>query len=167
MYRSDVPLGTCGLWSVHETFFPVGNATVSGLELSRDGVNWMCDKPEEIESMREGIEEAKRRGGQVLKLGLGLGAFVDLVLESPLVECITVVENSLEVIELVASHVESKHGARVRVVEADGLAWRPDRHFTVGYHDIWLKGPTEEEEKTLLAHYAPYCDWQGVWRCPW
>lgn len=167
MYSSDVPLGTCGPWSVHETFYPVGDETIRGRELSRDGINWMCDRPGEIESMREGIEEAKRRGGQVLKSGLGLGAFVDLVLESPAVQCVTVVENSPEVIALVAAHVAYKHGERVRVVEADAYRWQPDRRFTVGYHDIWLKGPTPEEERELLAHYGQHCDWQGVWRCPW
>lgn len=167
MYLSQVPLGKSGEWSMREVFFPVGDATVKGRSLCYGDTDWMCDKPEEIESMRGGIEEAKRRGGQILKLGLGMGVFCDLVLEEPYVACITVIELSPDVIKLVAPTVQERHGARVRLIEADGLTWRPDRYFTVGYHDIWLKGPSAEEEEALLAHYAPHCDWQGVWHCPW
>lgn len=159
-YRSSVPLGKSGDWSVQTVFDDHGQ----GVGLFCGDLNWMVDKPEEIATMMFAVDEARSRGGQILKLGLGLGCFVDLALESPAVERITVIELSPDVLALTGSTM-ARHGERVRIIQADGRTWRPDLRFTVGYHDIWPdpRGQDKAEVNAVIDHFAPWCDWQGVW----
>lgn len=159
---NSVPVGESGDWRVT-------GSPVRRLERAGDGVIFMeADHPHEVETQGAGIEEAKRRGGHVLTTGLGLGMFVERALESPAVECVTVVEGNPDVVALVWPTISLAFGGRVRLIEADARAYTPDRRYTTIWHDIWPTPNAEENRADRAAmepRYAPWCDWQGFWEC--
>jgi hypothetical protein len=64
---------------------------------------WMSDEPQELRQMAEWIRDTKP-AGHVLVGGLGLGVVATWLAQSDMVDQITVVEKSPEVIELVRPH---------------------------------------------------------------
>lgn len=131
---------------------------------------FMTDLYDEWYTQREGIAEACRRGGRALVTGLGLGLVVDSMLATPgsLVESVTVVERSEDVIRLVAPHLRRRWDSRIEVIAADAFSWQPPAgtRFAVGWHDVWPDphGPGVAcEVRELEARYRAICDWQGSW----
>jgi spermidine synthase len=130
----------------------------------------MTDLYDEWWTQRRAIEEARRRGGNVLITGLGLGLIVESMLrpeDSP-IESVTVVERSADVIRLVAPHFLSRYGDRLLVVEADAFDWRPrtGERFSVVWHDIWpnpLDPRIFPEIDRLHRRYENFCAWQWSW----
>ena len=137
--------------------------------LRSGSMDFMTDLYEEWWSQRPAMEEAVRRGGDVLVTGLGLGMVAETILgaEAP-VSSVTVVEASEEVIDLVGTHLEARHPSRLCVVHADAFEWvpPPGTRYSVAWHDIW-PSPFDPrgfaESRELIARYAPYADWQGSW----
>lgn len=129
-------------------------------QLIQGGHQWMTTLPEEIEQQREFIERAH---GSVLITGLGLGAVLQLVLEKPEVTDVTVLEQSVDVINLVASTYQND--ARLEIVCADAFNWVPVHRYDVVWHDIWptVAASNVPEIDALKKRYAPYADWQGAW----
>ena len=130
----------------------------------------MTDLYDEWWTQRAGIDEAVRRGGEVLVTGLGLGLVAESILRHPQsrVERITIVEFSADVIQLVAPYLRSRYPGKIDVIESDAFTWQPprDRRFTVGWHDIWPDPhaiENSDEIRRLEQHYQPWCDWQGFW----
>lgn len=130
----------------------------------------MTDLYYEWWTQRRAILEASSRGGNVLVTGLGLGLVVESMLGDPecSVERVTVVEQSPDVIRLVAPYLSEKFGARVEIVEGSAFDWSPGTgsRFTVGWHDIWPNPHDQErwpEMDVLEERFAPYCEWQGSW----
>ena len=68
----------------------------------QSGREWMAIKPNEIETMRGPIEEAK---GSVITLGLGMGYYTYMVSEKKSVKKITVIERDEKVITLFKKHI--------------------------------------------------------------
>lgn len=184
-YKSTVPVGQSGEWVVeHHTtgkaeadfgklraiigqgggrFVPEG--TYTGLK--RGGRLVMSDTPDEISDQYEVVHEAGRRGGHVLIAGLGLGVTVELVLASSNVEHVTVIENSPDVIALVAPHLLSRHNGRLTIVQADIFDWQPPRgqRYSVAWFDIWggICADNLPEMRRLKRKFARRAAWRGCW----
>ena len=134
----------------------------------------MTDQHDEWWTQRTAITEAVARGGRVLVTGLGLGLVVQAILDEPssTVEEVVIVEQSTDVIHLVAPHLIATYGDRIRVVEGDAFSWDvpAGEQFTVGWHDIWpnpQEARCEDEEAALIDRYASVCGWQGTWSAQW
>lgn len=182
--RSEVPAGRSGAWQVEKVLLPDRDYDPAadprpdcfkyrpGLYtcLRLGPTQYMTDLYDEWWTQRRAVTEALARGGDVLITGLGLGVVVEAVLRDAesTVGRVTVVELSPDVIALVAPHLRSRYPGKVEIVQADAFTWEPpwDRHFTVGWHDIWPDPhppAVATETRRLREHHAPWCAWQGTW----
>lgn len=182
--KSGVPEGRSGAWAVERFVIrdpgrgrpetdtrPSWARAEPGVytRLRSGAVDFMTDLFEEWWSQRPAMEEAVRRGGDVLVTGLGLGMVAGTILEAEApVSSVTVVEASVDVVELVGPHLEALYPDRLTIVAADAFEWvpPPGARYSVAWHDIWPspfdpRGVAESRE--LMARYAPYADWQGSW----
>jgi len=161
--RADVLHARCGDWVTSPMF--AGDDEIYTSLSSGAGV-WMTDLPEEVDTLREAIEQAWQRGGRVLVTGLGLCLFPRLCLRSKSVERVTVIELNNGPIELVGRKWAAEFGDRLEIIQADAFAWRPRRgeRFSVAWHDAWLLPNQEIAGLSLVSRFAHCCDWQGFWR---
>ena len=143
----------------------------------------MTDLYDEWWTQRVAIAEACQRGGSLLITGLGLGLVVESILggDGGRVEQITVLEQSPDVIRLIAPNLLARYPDRLRVEQADAYAWQPPpgHRYDLVWHDIWpnpYAAEVEGQMQLLEARYGAYCDWQGCWpreylwvydRVPW
>lgn len=126
----------------------------------------MSDTPAEIRDHNEAIWRIEKvLDENVLINGLGLGVILKVAMMNERIEKIVVVEISPDVIKLVAPAYT--HDARVHIVQADALVWRPKRgtRFAVVWHDIWpaICSDNLEDMKLLHRSYGKRCSWQGSW----
>ena len=178
---SAVPEGISGEWSIIKVVQPerqtkrrdkrpkpfryrAGTYTC----LQRGGTQFMSDLYDEWWTQREAVQQAIRRGGDILITGLGLGLVVEAIFRSASdkINSVTIVEYSPDVIALVADHLLKQFDGRVRIVNADAFHWRPRKKYTVAWHDIWpdpYGDVVDEEMKRLEKRYSRWCDWQGFW----
>jgi len=109
-----------------------------------------------------------RATGDVLIHGLGIGMCALAVARKPEVKKVLVIENSPDVIKLVAEHLQAQHcGKKIEVREADAFTWKPakgERWNTV-WHDVWptLCADNLPEMAKLHRRFGRRCDWQGSW----
>lgn len=108
--------------------------------LLREGVCWMSITPLEIESQEIGIRLAK---GHVAIFGLGMGWAAAATAMRDRVERVTVVEQDPDVVALhneldLFAQLPPDKRAKIRIVEGDALAWRPDAPVDLLMPDIWL-----------------------------
>lgn len=101
---------------------------------------WMSITPMEIESQAIGVGASY---GHVAVFGMGMGWSAAASALRREVDAVTIVERDPEVIALhrqldVFARLPGGVGAKIRVVEGDALAWRPDRPVDVLMPDIWL-----------------------------
>jgi hypothetical protein len=194
--KCQAPPGRSGAW-VLERFevAPAAPATTAsgpdcaqrrpGLysRLRREGEVFMTDLYDEWWTQRVAILEACRRGGSLLVTGLGLGLVVESILgaDRGRVRAITVLEQSPDVIRLIAPTLLARYPGRLRVEQADAFGWQPlpGRRFDLVWHDIWpnpYAAEVESEMQRLEARYRAHCEWQGCWpreylwvydRVPW
>ena len=104
---------------------------------------WMSITPNEIETMKEPINEAK---GHVLTFGLGMGYFAYMTSNKDEVETVTIVEKDSNVIELFKKVIlpQFKNRDKITIVEADAFEYmesifentKCDYVFTDIYHDV-------------------------------
>jgi len=124
----------------------------------------MSNTPDEISDHTYFIFRA-RRCKTVLINGLGLGMCITAILESDIVEKITVIELSKDVIELVGPTF--KDNPRVEIIQADALEYKPPKGIKYGavWHDIWtyITGANLESMKKLHRKYVRRTQWQGSW----
>ncbi len=181
-FPSDVPEGRSGDWEVRRFELPERECGPEEAErpgwlryrpgrytaLEQGTTVFMTDLYDEWWTQREAMAQGLHRGGEVLVTGLGLGLVIESLLR-PLgsrVERVTVLERSPDVIGLVGPHLEARHGARLRIREADAFDGPPPGRYSVVWHDIWpnphAPGIAPEVE-ALERLYAPCCDWQGSW----
>ncbi|MBS0206165.1 MAG: hypothetical protein JSS49_24995 [Planctomycetes bacterium] len=133
----------------------------------------MTDSLDEWWTQKEAIDQARQRGGRVLITGLGMGLIVEEILGEPRssIELVTVVEQSADVIQLVAAHLMARYPDRLEIEQGDAFAWTPPAgvRYSVVWHDIW-PNPRDPacsgERERLHARFAPCCDWQGAWTVP-
>ncbi len=155
-------VGTVGRWRLTSSGFSIdcgyysGRWAVSGMPvLLRDAhgdgqtwETWMSLSPHEIESQELGCRYAH---GHTAVMGLGMGWVAVNMALNPKVERVTVIERDPEVIELfqrsrALNGLPSHAVAKVRIVLADALEWRPDEKVDFLYADIWQ---SLEEPRTL------------------
>lgn len=121
-----------GYWS--GPILAAGTAT-----LLRGGENWMSITPLEIESQEIGIRLAR---GHVLILGLGMGWAASACACIPAVTALTVVERDPDIIALHEAldpfaQLPQAARAKLRLIEADALAYVPDAPVDLLMPDIW------------------------------
>ena len=138
--------------------------------LRRDQTQFMTDLYDEWWTQREAMAEARKRGGNILITGLGLGLVAEAILrdKNTAVRHITIVEAASDVIALIGLYLQQKYPGRITIVPADAFTWTPERgeHYTVGWHDIWPDPHAASnipEMQLLEDRYRPWCDWQGCW----
>lgn len=183
-FRCELPAGASGPWVVEKVVLPdrdvprpidprpecfhfrPGTYTL----LRRESTQFMTDLYDEWWTQRRVIEETRRRGGDVLLTGLGLGLIAEAVLrdEEARVGRITIVELSEDVVRLVGPWLQARYPGRIEIAHADAFTWEPPsgRRFTVGWHDIWPDPRAEtnrDEIERLRQHHGRWCDWQGFW----
>lgn len=100
---------------------------------------WMSLVPMEVESQAIGIAAAY---GHTAVLGLGMGWCAANVALNPEVERVTVVERDPEIIALVErlgvfTQLPGAARAKIRVIAADALDWRPNDRVDSIQADIW------------------------------
>lgn len=113
----------------------------------------------------------RRAHGRVLIGGLGIGFVILPLLNNPEVESVTVIENSQDVIDLVAHHIEHP---KLTVMLGDVYEFKKhfgkDVRFDCIYFDILpsLCGDNLDEMRKLEAKYRPLLQkngshWIGSW----
>jgi len=103
--------------------------------------SWMSIVPMEVESQEIGIAAAR---GHTVVLGLGMGWCAANVALNPAVDRVTVVERDPQVIALIEAlgifgQLPEEARAKIRIVQADALEWRPDAPVDSVQADIWAK----------------------------
>lgn len=101
---------------------------------------WMLITPNEIETMKEPIQNAN---GKVLTFGLGLGYFLYQVSNKKEVESVTVIENNKKIIELFKKELlpQFPNKNKIKIIEADAYEYSRkikdiDYVFIDIYHDV-------------------------------
>lgn len=100
---------------------------------------WMSLTPHEIESQELACEHAR---GHTVVMGLGMGWVAANIVLNPAVEKVTIVERDPQVIALLdrsgaLDGLGPEARAKLRIVQADALEWRPDDAVDFLYVDIW------------------------------
>ena len=108
--------------------------------LTRGSATWMSLTPMEYESQILGVEAAE---GHVVIMGLGMGWVAAETALRDGVSAVTIVERDPEVIALhrdldLFARLPGGAGGKVRIVEGDAFAWRPDCPVDLLMPDIWL-----------------------------
>ncbi len=104
-----------------------------------NGVEWMTVTPNEIETMREPIANAR---GRVLTLGLGLGYFAFHASQKENVESVTVIERDEKVIALFKEHLleQFPHKEKIHIIKDDAFSFLKNMQIdSVDYlfADLW------------------------------
>jgi hypothetical protein len=124
----------------------------------------MSDTQDEINDLYDIFAHAT---GHVLVNGLGLGVVVEGLCQLPHVTHITIIENSKDVLALVAGHYRTKFGDRIEIIHADAFTWKPPRGIRYGavWHDIWPSICSDHlpEMRKLHRKYGRRTEWQGSW----
>lgn len=178
-YKVTVPEGKSGSWAVERFIVPEndyntisyaldGRPVLPGryTRLTRNGNVIMSDTPAEIIDhfaiiFNEYNEYEKSR---VLINGLGLGVVVQALLNDESIIHIDVVENSEDVIKLIAPHYQD---SRIHIHHADAfdVQWPSNTRWSTAWHDIWdnITSTNLSEMARLTRKYEHCCDWQGSW----
>lgn len=164
MKADSIPAGWSGVWFVEKVHVPgyiachrhgkpiilnsgdytyLRRLTDSTLYTTQPGEVVMEDTPFELKTH---LGFATRAYGNVLVTGLGLGCVVRGLLVNQRVQHITVLENSPDVLKLVAPHMPTD---RLTIIEADALKWTAQNKqaFDCAWHDLWTN--MEEGEPHL------------------
>lgn len=184
-----IPEGQSGDWNVarfkvteadarfhnlRASMHPGGRVITPGVytRLTRNGQVVMSDTPAEIDDHREPVRRAQ--SGRALINGLGIGVALQGILDEPAIEHLTVIENSHDVIALVAAHWQDRYGDRLTIVRADAFDWQPPKNtrYCVVWHDIWdnITSDNLPDMHRLHRKYGRRCVWQGSWcrdMCEW
>ena len=144
--------GECGAWTMRQihqaaargywgqVYRVLGTVILLGPSAAHDSA-WMSITPMEVESQEIGIAAAR---GHTVVLGLGMGWAAANIALSPAVERVTVVERDADIIALIAAlgifdQLPSAARAKLEIVQADALTWRPDQPVDSLQADIWEK----------------------------
>lgn len=172
----DVPDGVSGDWRIETKEISEGRARLLAAMsksrryvpagtyklLIRGFVTVMSNTPDEIADHHDFYWNAK---GRVLVNGLGLGMAIEMVIQR--VDHMTIVENSPDVIALVAPHYLAKYPDKLEIVHADAFEYQPPKgvRYNAVWHDIWdnICADNPPEMARLHRKYGRRADWQGSW----
>lgn len=124
----------------------------------------MEDTPMELSTHLGFVMRAR---GNVLVTGLGLGCVIRGLLENPNVEHVTVLENSVDVMELVWPYMPKE---RLTIIFADALEWTATNteRFDCAWHDLWTDRDSGEPHldiwhAALFTNLKKCVKRQGAW----
>lgn len=120
----------------------------------------MSNTPAEVNDHYKFIQNAK---GKVLIGGLGLGMVLKCLLEKKDVTKVVVVEQSADVIKLVASSYTND--PRVEIVHESIFEYKPNEKFDCAWFDIWddISGEEYPEMKKLHRRFGRHVGWSDSW----
>ena len=101
---------------------------------------WMTITPNEIETMKEPLQQAKNK---VVTFGLGLGYFVYMAAKKSEVSSVTVVERDQSVIQLFEENIlpQIPDRQKVRIVKTDAFEYAekvmPQENYDFAFTDLW------------------------------
>lgn len=127
----------------------------------------MSNTPAEIRDHRMFFNILKMLGDpiNVLINGLGLGMALSVVLDTPEVNEVTVIEKSEDVINLAGPTFADDD--RLTIIHADALKWKAPvgKRYNAVWHDIWNKIDVLNSATMGKLHrkYGGRCDWQWSW----
>lgn len=182
-----IPEGWSGLWFIrkakvttdtsldrngHQIIVPAGiythlfRVTDSTLHLNPPGTVVMEDTPVELKTH---LSFMTRASGRVLVTGLGLGCVVRGLLGNPVVEHVTCIEKSKDVLKLVEPYMPKTE--RLSIIHADAFEWvaKSKRTFDYAWHDLWTDRDSGEPHLDFW-HTQLICDClntvkhQGAWK---
>lgn len=170
----DVPDGKSGIWEVKTFIVPKGKCDEIEIfkekrgipfgtykKLTRNGIPVMSNTPDEINDFIPFVSKAK---GNILINGLGLGTIIKILLTKKEVNKITIVENSKDVINLVAP-AYSQDG--INIINDNAFDFTPKKNEKYDYiwHDIWDRiDPKNLKEMNILKNKYAYMDaYQECW----
>lgn len=185
MKACSIPAGTEGLWYIlklkmTEARLSVRHGKIVGLPAGQytflyrltdatlhhdpPGEVVMEDTPFELQTHLGFVMNAH---GRVLVTGLGLGCVVRGLLQNPDVQHVTCIENSRDVLKLVAPYMPTD---RLTIVEADAFKWTAENKesFDCGWHDLWTNRAAGEPHldhwhARLFANCRRTVKQQGAW----
>lgn len=105
-----------------------------------NGRIWMTITPNEIETMKEAVDEAS---GHVLTYGLGLGYYAYMVSLKQNVDSVTVVDMNEDVISLFRTYIlpQFKHADKIKIIKADAFDYAekemPKGNYDFVFTDLW------------------------------
>lgn len=179
-YKVSVPSGNSGDWEVSQFTVTEKQADFDRLRGMFHGARYtragtytqlkcagnlvMSDTHDEVSDHLWFIGQAR---GHVLINGLGLGMCLQATASNEKVTKVTVIEQSADVIALVAPHYVAMFGDKVEIIHADAFTYMPRKGVRFGavWHDIWsdMSSDNLEEMTKLKRKYGGKCDWQGCW----
>lgn len=183
MRAKTIPEGWSGLWNITKRTYgeaaigwrknkliscPSGTYTylfvMTDSTLHVGGELVMEDTPFELKTHLGFVMQAY---GNVLISGLGLGCVIRGLLANPNVEHVTCLENSKDVLKLVAPHMPTE---RLTIIEAEALEWtcKNKTHFDCAWHDLWTNRDAGEPHLdiwhgTLFMNCRKFVKRQGAW----
>lgn len=185
MKADAIPTGASGLWYITKTTLDAPLQTIyrnravvvpqdtytflyrltdSTLHHDPAGEVVMEDTPFELQSHLDFVMHAC---GSVLVSGLGLGCVIRGLLANANVYHVTCIENSRDVIKLVAAHMPKP---RLTIIEADALEWTAQNQtrFDFAWHDLWTNRDDGEPHldhwhARLLTNCRDTVAVQGAW----
>ncbi len=175
--RSEIPPGESGDWIVKKFSVSEVNSAIDfhkhgsrGVRagdytgLYRCGQVIMSDTSAELRDHHIPVRKAL---GLCLVNGLGLGCVVAGMLEKPGVDKVVVIEESQDVIDLVAPYFLERYGDRFECICADAYEYMPPKgeRYGVVWHDVWdtLCGDNLPKMTKLHRKYGRRTEWQGSW----
>lgn len=105
-----------------------------------DNREWMLITPNEIETMKEAVDEAE---GRVLTYGLGLGYYAYMVSEKEDVSVVTIVEKDEDIIDLFERYIlpQFQHKDKIKVIHDDAFSYAENymskSKYDFVFTDIW------------------------------
>lgn len=104
-----------------------------------NGVEWMTVTPNEIETMKQPIENSH---GRVLTLGLGLGYFAFCASQKSDVQSVTVIERDSDVISLFREQIlpQFPNADKIQILRADAIDYMEQLQadsFDYCFADLW------------------------------
>jgi len=177
-YKVDVPEGESGDWKIEKftvddndlsqqlSAIKYGRSVPGGTytRLTHHNDVVMSDTPDEI---KDHLSILYNASGNILIAGLGLGMVVGHVASKEEVTHVTVIENSSDVIKLVAHQYKDKYKDKIEIIEADIFKWKPDKtaYYDYAWYDIWntLCLDNLEEMTRLHRKFGKKTGWQNSW----
>ncbi|MCQ2802709.1 MAG: methyltransferase, partial [Bacilli bacterium] len=105
--------------------------------IDKNNVTWMSIIPNEIETMKKPINNAK---GNILILGLGLGYFAYMASQKEEVKQITIIENDADIIKLFNENLlpQFKNKHKIKIICDDAFSYlKKNNNYDYVFADLW------------------------------